>query len=171
MLILGPKCHTFVPTWPQNDSKSDSQNGCFSNKKTSILAAIYYTLATLAPPRPLPKSMRKLDPTKIDPKRFNLCKLVPKWVSKWTPLFPGFGQKWVSILVLIPKGPQEKPRNLKMHPNDPRWCLNCSNIAPKWFKILPKHGPNITPKRPQFPFPFLNQDAARWRKLASATGY
>ena len=52
-----------VPKGCQNGTKKCPTSDNFRKMKTSILAAIYYTWATLTPPRALPKLMRKSDHT------------------------------------------------------------------------------------------------------------
>ena len=86
--------------------------------KASIRAAIYYTVATLTPPKALPKFVRKSDPTKIDQKEINTHKIIPKWSQNGLPHFPGFAQKWVQMLRWIPKWPLEAPGDPKMDPKD-----------------------------------------------------
>ena len=88
------------------------------NMKTSILAAIYHTLATLTPPKALPKFMRKSDPTKVDQKDTNTHNIMPKWSQNGLPHFPGFAQKWVQIVMWIPKWPQEASGDPNMYPKD-----------------------------------------------------
>ena len=70
--------------------KSIQKVTIFWKMKTSILTAIYYTLATLTPPKAFPKLMRKSDPTKVDQKDTNTHNIVPKWSQNGLPHFPGF---------------------------------------------------------------------------------
>ena len=90
----------------------------FWKMKTSILTAIYYTLATLTPPKAFPKLMRKSDPTKVDQKDTNTYNIVPKWSQNGLPHFPGFAHKWVQCLMWIPEWPQEASGDPKMDPKD-----------------------------------------------------
>ena len=106
------------PKGCQNGAKKCQKSDNWGKMKTSILAAIYYTWATLTPPKALPKFMRKSDPTKVDQKDTNTHNIIPKWSQNGLPHFPGFAQKWVQILMWIPKWPQEASGDPKMDPKD-----------------------------------------------------
>ena len=124
-----PKWGNVAPKWSQNDPKNGPKIDILGNTETSILAIIYYTLSTLAPPRFLPKLMRKSHSIKTDLKYFNMRKIVPKWVPKWSSFFPGFGQKWYQNLMWIPRWPQRTPGDPKMDPQDLTWPKNGPKMA------------------------------------------
>ena len=141
-----PKWGNMVPKWCQNDPKNDPKIDILGNTETSILAIIYYTSSTLAPPRSLPKLMRKSDIIKIDLKYVNIRKIFPKWVPKWSRIFPGFGQKWHQNLMWIPRWPQRTPGDPKMDPQDLTWPKN----GPKMTQHISKMDPKMdltSPKR------------------------
>ena len=96
---------------------------------------------TLAPPRSLPKLMRKSDIIKIDLKYVNIRKIVPKWVPKWSSFFPGFGQKWHQNLMWIPRWPQRTPGDPKMDPKDLK-------MVQKWYKMTQKSTQNGSKMEP-----------------------
>ena len=134
-----------VPKGCQNGTKKWPKSDNFRKMKTSILAAIYYTLATLTPPKALPKFIRKSEPTKVDQKDTNTHNIVPKWSQNGLPHFPGFARKWVQILMWIPKWPQEASGDPKMDPKDLTWPQN----VPKWHQTDPKMVPKLTKTHPQ----------------------
>ena len=133
-----PKWANMVPKWSKNCPKNDPKIDIFGNSETSILAAIYNTSSTLAPPRSLPKLMRKSDIIKIDPKYVSIRKIVSKWVPKWNSFFPGFGQKWHQNLMWIPRWPHRTPGDPKMDPQDLTWPKNRPKMTQHGSKMDPK---------------------------------
>ena len=74
-----PKGCTILPTSSQHGLKRVPKDHILGTMKTSILAAIYYTLATLTPPKALPKfpgNFRKSAPKR--PKSQTIAQRLPK---------------------------------------------------------------------------------------------
>jgi hypothetical protein len=112
-----------VPKWSKNCPKNDPKIDIFGNSETSILAAIYNTSSTLAPPRSLPKLMRKSDIIKIGLQDVNIHKIDSFFSRIWS--------KMASKSDVDPNMPPKDARGPQAGPPRP-------NMTQKWSRNDPK---------------------------------
>ena len=120
------------PKGCQNGAKKCPKCDNFRKMKTSILAAIYYTLATLTPPEAFPKLMRKSDPTKVDQKDTNThthSQHSPKIVPKWSAPFSRICSKMGSIFDVDPKMAPRGVRGPQNGPQRPNMTQKCTKMT------------------------------------------